>query len=195
MLRCAHTATADMKNANVREEEYFSADFSEALAEIGVFVVEEKSLVKTVYAEEVMSGNGKGCTTRPADKFRFPGFSKRFFGTESEMVSEDIPESGRVPRIPFLRGFEFAKKAESDTSDAWILLEIYNELLKIAREKSCVGIEEYQDVSASVFRCSIHRKAESAIVGEWEECEGETALECAERFFFRWVVICDEYFV
>lgn len=76
LFRFLHATAADVENANTGEEEYFFADFSETLAEVGVFVVEEKSLIESVHEEEIASWNSKGCATCPADNFRFLGFSE-----------------------------------------------------------------------------------------------------------------------
>lgn len=87
------------------------------------------------------------------------------------MISEDIPESGRISDIPLFWGFKFTKETKSDTSDISVFFEVYGELSEVACEEASVGIEKYQNIPASMFRRSIHREAESAIAGEREERE------------------------
>lgn len=105
-----------MENANIRKKENFFAEFFHSSAQVRVLIVEEESLVESVYAKEKRARDGEGGATYPCNSLRRFRFPERSASGESGMISKEVEEGDIGADAPRLGHFRL--KEEFETGDA-----------------------------------------------------------------------------
>lgn len=112
-----------MENANIRKKENFFAEFFHSSAQVRVLIVEEESLVESVYAKEKRARDGEGGATYPRDpsrRFRFPECGASW---KPAMVSNEVEEGDIGADAPRLGHFRLNEELETGDAERGISLE------------------------------------------------------------------------